>query len=48
MYGDCSVPKRGDAYVLKNVIHDWPEDDAVRILKNVRVAARTGARLLLC
>ena len=27
---------------------DWPEEDAVRILKNVRNAARTGARLLLC
>jgi hypothetical protein len=43
-----SAPEGGDAYVLKNVIHDWPEEDAVRILKNVRTAARTGARLLLC
>lgn len=43
-----SVPESGDAYVLKNVIHDWPEEDAVRILKNVRTAARAGARLLLC
>jgi hypothetical protein len=43
-----SAPKGGDAYVLKNVIHDWAEDDAVRILKNIRAAARTGARLLLC
>lgn len=42
------APKGGDAYVLKNVIHDWPEDDAVRILKNVRSAARAGTRLLLC
>lgn len=43
-----SAPKGGDAYVLKNVIHDWPEEDAVRILKNVRAAARPDARLLLC
>lgn len=43
-----SAPQGGDAYVLKNVIHDWPEDDAVRILKNVRASARAGARLLLC
>lgn len=43
-----SVPEGGDAYVLKSVIHDWPEEDAVRILKNVRTAARGGARLLLC
>ncbi|EFG79131.1 O-methyltransferase [Mycobacterium parascrofulaceum ATCC BAA-614] len=43
-----SAPEGGDAYVLKNVIHDWPAEDAVRILKNVRAAAPTGARLLLC
>ncbi|BAX91602.1 methyltransferase [Mycobacterium shigaense] len=43
-----SVPEGGDAYVLKSVIHDWPGEDAVRILTNVRTAARAGARLLLC
>ncbi|UXA04795.1 hydroxyneurosporene methyltransferase [Mycobacterium sp. SMC-2] len=43
-----SAPEGGDAYILKNVIHDWPEEDAVRILKNVHAAARAGARLLLC
>jgi hypothetical protein len=41
------VPEDGDAYVLKNVIHDWPDDDAVHILRNVRAAARTGKRVLL-
>lgn len=43
-----SAPEGGDAYVLKNVVHDWPEEDALRILTNVRTAARTGARLLVC
>ena len=41
------VPDVGDAYVLKHIIHDWPDDDAVHILRNVRAAARTGKRLLL-
>jgi len=41
------VPDDGDAYVLKNVIHDWPDDDAVHILRNVRAAARNGKRVLL-
>ena len=41
------VPEGGDAYVLKNVIHDWADADAVTILANVRKAARTGATLLL-
>ncbi|WP_371328118.1 methyltransferase [Mycobacterium sp. 1423905.2] len=42
-----SVPAGGDAYVLKSVIHDWPDDDAVRILTNVRQAATPGSRVLL-
>jgi hypothetical protein len=41
------VPDDGDAYVLKHVIHDWPDDDAVHILRNVRTAAGTGKRILL-
>ena len=41
------VPEDGDAYVLKNVIHDWPDNDAAHILSNVRAAARTGKRVLL-
>ncbi len=42
-----AVPEGGDAYVMKNVIHDWPDAESVTILKNVRKAARTGAMLLL-
>ncbi|MEB3980440.1 methyltransferase [Mycobacterium sp. 663a-19] len=42
-----SVPAGGDAYVLKSVIHDWPDDDAVRILRNVRDAVAVGGHVLL-
>jgi hypothetical protein len=42
-----AVPEGGDAYLLKQVIHDWADDDAVRILGNVRRAAATGKTLLL-
>ncbi len=41
------VPAGGDAYVLKHIIHDWDDDPSVQILRNVRSAAATGARLLL-
>jgi C-methyltransferase len=42
-----SVPSGGDAYVLKNVIHDWPDGQAVEILRNVRAAARADATVLV-
>lgn len=42
-----SVPEGGDAYVMKNIIHDWQDDDAVRILRNIRTAIGAGGKLLL-
>ena len=42
-----AAPAGADAYVLKNVIHDWPDEEAVRILRTVRAAARPDARVLL-
>ena len=41
------VPAGGDAYILKNIIHDWPDDKAVQILRNVRLAAGPDATVLL-
>jgi C-methyltransferase len=41
------VPTGGDIYVLKLIIHDWPEDQAIEILRNVRAAAEVGTTLLL-
>lgn len=42
-----SVPEGGDVYVLKNIIHDWNDEDALRILRNVRTAIADHGRLLL-
>ena len=42
-----AVPEGGDLYVMKNIIHDWPDDRAQQILKTVRAATRDGATLLL-
>jgi hypothetical protein len=41
------VPAGGDAYVLKNIMHDWPDEKAVQILRNVREAAGASATVLL-
>jgi C-methyltransferase len=42
-----SVPGDGDAYILKNIMHDWPDEKAVQILRNVRTAAGPRATVLL-
>jgi hypothetical protein len=42
-----AVPKGGDAYVLRNVIHDWGDEQAVAILTACRRAMADGARLVL-
>src|SRR6267378_769008 len=41
------VPGDGDAYVLKNIIHDWNDEKAGQILRNVRAAAGPRATVLL-
>jgi hypothetical protein len=42
-----SVPAGGDCYLLKLVIHDWDDERALRILRNVRAAIRDRGKLLL-
>lgn len=42
-----SVPASGDAYLLRHVLHDWDDDEAVAILKNCRDAMRPGGRVLV-
>lgn len=42
-----SVPTGGDVHVLANIIHDWDDDRAVRILANCRATLKPGGRVLL-
>jgi hypothetical protein len=42
-----SVPRGGDAYLLKSVIHDWDDKPATLILRNCHTAAGPAGRLLL-
>jgi hypothetical protein len=41
------VPRGGDAYTLKQVIHNWDDARAIALLKNCRQAMAPEARLLL-
>jgi O-methyltransferase/methyltransferase family protein len=41
------VPEGGDTYVLSTVLHDWDDEAAGAILRNVRAAAPDHARVLI-
>jgi hypothetical protein len=43
---DC-VPAGGDAYIMKHIIHDWPDDRATTILRNCRKAVNSDGKLLI-
>jgi hypothetical protein len=43
----AGVPAGGDAYVLRQIIHDWDDGAAVRILANCRRALGEHGRLLV-
>lgn len=42
-----AVPEGGDLYVLKHVLHNWPDEDAARILANCCSARADGGRVLV-
>ena len=41
------IPPGADAYLLKSIIHDWDDEEAVRILRNCAAAAGTQGRVLV-
>jgi hypothetical protein len=41
------VPEGGDLYLLKSILHDWPDDRCEEILSNVHRAAAPRATLLV-
>ena len=41
------VPKYGDAYLLKSVLHDWNDSDALKILEKCHAAMRDDSKLII-
>lgn len=41
------VPSAADAYILRSVIHDWDDAEAVAILKTIRAATKPDSRVIL-
>jgi hypothetical protein len=42
-----SVPRGGDLYMIKHVLHDWADDDVQTILNNVSAAMPVGGTLVI-
>jgi SAM-dependent methyltransferase len=41
------IPSGADAYILASILHDWPDEAAVRILRACRAAMSPDARLFV-
>lgn len=42
-----SIPEGGDVYLLSNIVHDWDDERATRILRNCRSSMQAAAAVLL-
>jgi hypothetical protein len=42
-----AVPHGGDVYIMKHIIHDWPDDKSTTILRNCRAGVTPNGTLLL-
>jgi hypothetical protein len=47
MFQSQDIPVGADAYILRSVIHDWPEPQALTILSNLRTAMSPDSRFIL-
>jgi hypothetical protein len=43
----CDVPAHADAYLLRAILHDWPDEQAIAILTVCRRAMKADASLLV-
>jgi hypothetical protein len=43
----AAVPEGGDAYVMKHIIHDWDDERAGTILRNIRKVLPKNGRVIL-
>jgi hypothetical protein len=44
----ASVPQGYDAYIMKHIIHDWPDDACVKILRGCRAGVSIAVAVLTC
>jgi len=42
-----TIPAGADVYTIRHIIHDWQDEESIRILSNVRQAMKPGSKLLV-
>jgi hypothetical protein len=42
-----SVPSGGDCYLMKHIVHDWADEPAQRLLRNIRAVIPNHGKLIL-
>ncbi|RYY18467.1 MAG: methyltransferase domain-containing protein, partial [Chitinophagaceae bacterium] len=42
-----TIVKEGDAYIMRHILHDWSDEDAIAILSNCRKAMNVGGKVLV-
>ncbi|KAK6503058.1 hypothetical protein TWF481_008093 [Arthrobotrys musiformis] len=40
--------KGADVYFLRFILHDWPDNDVMKILKNLVPALKNGSKIIIC
>ena len=43
----AAVPSGGDAYLMKHIIHDWSDELAIKLLRNIRAVIPQNGKLIL-
>jgi len=43
----AAVPDGGDGYFMKNIVHDWADEPALQLLRNIRAVMPQHGKLLL-
>ena len=47
IFDASTLPNDGDLYTIKHVLWDWDDTDALKILKNIKLAMPTNSQLLI-
>jgi O-methyltransferase domain len=42
-----SVPENGDAYLLQHILHDFSDENCIKLIKNIRQSIEKGGKLLI-